>query len=537
MKPFLALLLLLVPQADPTVQAILKEGKANNQVMAHLDHLSHKIGPRLTSSTRLTEACEWTRSQFEQWGLKARLEEWGTFPVGFDRGPWSARMIAPEELTLTAGTASWSAGTNGPVTTHAVLGPETDEQLAKVKGKLKGAWVVSTATLRTGDKYQAALDEAGIAGTIRSTGGELLHTSGNSRISWDNLPKRVVVNVIKSQHEKIVQHLKDGKEVRLAIDIKNEFKQGPIKLYNVIADLPGREKPDEYVIVGGHIDSWDGATGAQDNGTGVSTTLEAARILAKVGARPKRTIRFMLWSGEEQGLLGSRAWVTKHRDEMAKISAVLVHDMGTNYLSGIAGLEKQVPILEKIFAPVMNLDAEMKFSVRQTQALMGGGSDHASFLSAGVPGFFWRQSGRTSYQYIHHTQHDRYDQAVPEYQKHSAIVVAVGAWGIANLDGMMPRDGMRAGGGGTPTPSRRVLGVQLEADLTIQEVSPESPAEKAGLKAGDRILRIDGKEVTDQASLRAAVQAAPRQTKVRVKRGDKEIELQVTFPDARLEFR
>ncbi|HEV3027923.1 MAG TPA: peptidase M28, partial [Planctomycetota bacterium] len=111
----LLLLWLLVPQSDPTVDAVVKEEKANSQVMAYLDHLTNQIGPRLTGSTRLTQACEWTRSEFEKMGLQARLVEWGTFPVGYDRGPWSARMTAPEQQDLTIGFAAWSPGTKGPV--------------------------------------------------------------------------------------------------------------------------------------------------------------------------------------------------------------------------------------------------------------------------------------------------------------------------------------------------------------------------------------------------------------------------------------
>ena len=167
------------------------------------------------------------------------------------------------------------------------------------------------------------------------------------------------MTLLRKQFDEIAGWLKDGKAVTLEFDIRNYFKKGPIKLYNVIADIPGTEKPDEYVIVGGHIDSWDGATGATDNGTGVSTTLEAARILMKAGVKPKRTIRFMLWSGEEQGLLGSAAYVKAHKDLMPKISAVLVHDGGTNYLSGIGATEAMLSDFEQVFAPVKELDPRL----------------------------------------------------------------------------------------------------------------------------------------------------------------------------------
>jgi hypothetical protein len=531
-KALLLLLLLLVPQSDPVVEAIAREAQEASQVMQHLDHLTNKIGPRLTSSTNLTKACEWTRGEFERWGLKARLEEWGTFPVGFDRGPGSAKMTEPEELALTVGTNAWMPGTDGPVTGPAVLAPANDEELAKLKPTLKGAWVLTTA--RGPEKYQKDYDEAGIAGLLRSAPGELILTGGRSGIRWDELPKRLVVSIVASQFKKIAGFLKDGKKVTLTIDLKNEFKQGPVKLYNVIADLPGTEKPDEFVIVGGHIDSWDGATGTTDNGTGVSTTLEAARLLAKAGAKPKRTIRFMLWSGEEQGLLGSRAWIKAHPEELKKISAVLVHDGGTNYVSGISATEAIAPHFEKVFAPVMNRDPELKFRINRVKGLPRGiGSDHDSFLAAGVPGFFWQQAKTASkgqnYSHEHHTQHDLYAAAIPEFQRHSSLVIATGAWGIANLESLLPREGLVAASapaGG----DRRILGVQTEDDLTILEISPGSPAEKAGLKPGDRILKLGGEALPDLAKLRELIQKSPAETKVVVRRDGKELELPVTFP-------
>ncbi len=301
----LLLLVLLLSSCGPVLDAVVEEERGHSQVMEYLDHLVNKIGPRLTSSTRLTEACVWTRREFENMGLDARLYEWGTFPVGFDRGPWSAKMIAPEERELTIGFNAWSAGTNGPVTGPAILAPTTDDELKQAKEKLKGAWIVSSS--KGPEPYAVAYDEAGIAGVVRTEGLELIHTGGRSQIEWEKLPKRVTVSMLGSQHKMIVDLLKAGKDVKLTIDIKVEFKQGPIKLYDVIAELKGSEKPDELVIVGGHIDSWDGATGTTDNGTGVATTLEAARLLTKAGAKPRRTIRFMLWSGAKSRGSSARA--------------------------------------------------------------------------------------------------------------------------------------------------------------------------------------------------------------------------------------
>jgi hypothetical protein len=524
MKAFL-LLLLLLQSSDPVVDSIVKEEREHSQVMAYLDHLVNKIGPRLTSSKRLTEACEWTRGEFEKMGLKAKLVEWGTFPVGFDRGSWSAKMVAPEEMELTIGFNAWSAGTPGPVTGPAVLAPTTDAELEDAKEKLKDAWVISST--RGPEKYKVAYENAGIAGIVRTEGGELIHTGGSSKVDWEKLPRQVTVSMLGNQHKKIVDLLKAGKDVKLTIDLKVNFTQGPVKLYDVIAELPGSEKPDELVIVGGHIDSWDGATGTTDNGTGVCSTLEAARLLVMAGAKPKRTIRFMLWSGEEQGLLGSRAYIKAHPEENAKISAVIVHDGGTNYASGINATEAMVPIFETAFEPLLKLDPEMKFVIRKVSGLPRGiGSDHDSYLAVGVPGFFWLQAGRAKYGLGHHTQNDTFDKAIPEYQRHTSVVVAIGALRIADLPDLLPRQGLTA-----PQAKRRMLGIQLDPDMVITEVLKDGPAEKAGVKAGDRIVRLNGQQVGDSIMLGQAIQSAPKETKLIISRDGKEQEVVITFPD------
>ena len=266
------------------------------------------------------------------------------------------------------------------------------------------------------------------------------------------------------------------------------------------------------MIVGGHIDSWDGATGATDNGTGCATTLEAARILMKSGVKPKRTIRFMLWSGEEQGLLGSAAYVKTHKDLMPKISAVLVHDGGTNYLSGIGATEAILSDFEQVFTPAKELDPKTyPFEVRKVTGLRGGGSDHASFLAANVPGFFWGQAGTARYQHTHHTQFDTYDAANPDYQRHSSLVVAIGAYGIANLDHLLSREKMRAPGGGGGF-NRRRLGAQLD-DMSVVELDDEGAGKKAGLKEGDMILKVDGTKVGETMELNRALGAGELQKK------------------------
>jgi carboxypeptidase Q len=522
---------------SPEVDRIVSAGNESSQAMDHLDILCNRIGPRLTGSDNLTNACDWARGRFASFGIEnARLEQWGEFPVGFNRGPWFGRVIQPESKALEFMTMAWSAGTKGTVRGKAVLAPKdkTELDLAKENGTLVGAWVLLPRPDRSGGarpnpaflrSLRAELEGAKAAGIVAPSSNDLLVTAGLHRISWDKLPTLPSVTLLRKQFEEIAGWIKEGKAVTLEFDIRNYFKPGPIKLYNVIADIPGVSLPDEYVIVGGHIDSWDGATGATDNGTGVATTLEAARILMKTGVKPKRTIRFMLWSGEEQGLLGSAAYVKAHKELTPKISAVLVHDGGTNFLSGIGATEAILSDFEQVFASVKDLDPKFPFELRKIGGLFGGGSDHASFLAANVPGFFWRQDGRARYQRTHHTQYDTFDAAVPEYQRHSSLVVALAAFGIADLDHMLSREKLRASG---TMANRRTLGVQLD-ELTVVEVVDDGVAQKAGIKDGDAILKIDGTKVADRTELTRLLRAGEPKKVVTILRDGKEVDISVSW--------
>ncbi len=517
-------------------EAVKKEGLDNSKVMAHLDHLVNRIGPRLTSSDNLTVACEWARDTFASFGIdNAHLEEWGTFAIGFNRGPWWGRMTKPVEMELICNTDAWTAGTKKPSRGPLVRAPKDKEELAKMRGFLANTWLFDPPRALLGELTTALQQEGGYGFVMGQSGrrGELLLTGGNPARDMSKLPEIPFVRVRGDCFDALAQRLDANEAVEVEFDIRNHFRKGPIPLYNVIADIPGTEHPDEFVVVGGHIDSWDGATGTTDNGTGTATTLEAARILMAIGAKPKRTIRFMLWSGEEQGLLGSRAWVQKHKDELAKYSACLVHDGGTNYLSGIAGMKEMRPQLETVFAPVLGLDPQLPFAIRDIAAFTPIGSDHESFTAAGVPGFFWDQAGRANYTHTHHTQYDTYDAAIFEYQRHSSVVAAVGALGIANLPTLLTRENMkveRFGMGGGARGGRR-LGVQLDADegVVVEDVTPDGLAAKAGIKVGDRLVRVGTTAIKSQRDLRDAIQSGPAKTTVTVKRGEQELTVEVAF--------
>lgn len=523
-------------EEDTTVARLIELGRKDNRVQQHLEHLCLEIGPRLTGSSNLTVACEWTKGVFESYGLTASLEQWGDFPVGFERGPWKGGMVAPETLDFEFHTMSWTPGTNGPARGPALAYPATEEELAALAPKLAGAWLVRPPSreLKLEDgtlvfekpaqpsrelvtKVQEAIVANGGLGEVRGSGNDLLVTGGNHRIEWTDLPKLVSVRATKTHHDQLWARMAKGEAVELEFDIRNTFVQGPIPQYNVIADLVGSEKPDEYVIVCGHLDSWDGAQGTVDNGTGCATTLEAARLLTAVGAKPKRTIRFILWTGEEQGLFGSEAYAKTHAAELPRISAVLNHDGGTNYLSGLPVTAEIKAQLEGPLAVLATLHPAMPFEFKVMDGLTPVGSDSDVFIPLDVPGMFWEQAGRSDYEHYHHTQHDVFEAAIPEYQRHSAMVAAIGAYQIANLPELVTRKNLRA-------PSARRMGVQLDG-TKVTEVTEGSAAAAAGMLVGDVILAIDGSEMKAQNNISRAVREGGSRKTVKLKRGESELEL------------
>ena len=224
--------------------------------------------------------------------------------------------------------------------------------------------------------------------------------------------------------------------VEIEVDLKNTFSDGPVEVYNTVAEIPGSEKPDEVVIIGGHIDSWDLGTGATDNGTGIMAVLEAARALKAVGVKPKRTIRFVLFSGEEEGLHGSRAYVQAHEKEMDKISGVLIHDTGTGRVKSI-GLEGRYDlreVMDKVVEPFKEAVDLEELSMRKMM-----GTDHQSFLPKGVPAFAVAQD-MAEYRKTHHTESDTFDKVYPDEINQGAKVLAAWAYNVAMLPDILPRD-------------------------------------------------------------------------------------------------
>jgi Zn-dependent M28 family amino/carboxypeptidase len=239
---------------------------------------------------------------------------------------------------------------------------------------------------------------------------------------------------VSSESYGLIWRLLQRGPVELELDIKNSIGDKPVEVYNTVAEIRGSEKPDEIVILGAHLDSWDLGTGSTDNGTGSMVVLEAARALQKLGLQPKRTIRFVLFSGEEQGLNGSRAYVEAHKDELPKISAALIHDTGTGRVVSISLMRnyQDLEAMEKVVAPLRSLNL-LELSVRWMT-----GSDHASFEAAGVPGFFCVQEPAQYFE-THHSQADTFDQAHEADLVEGAQVMAAWAYNVAQLPELLPR--------------------------------------------------------------------------------------------------
>jgi hypothetical protein len=256
-------------------------------------------------------------------------------------------------------------------------------------------------------------------------------------------PQDVLPNLLMAhEHYAMLWRLASRTDIpppKVEVEITNTFVPGPVTVYNTVGEVRGSEKPDEIVVVGAHLDSWDLGSGTTDNGTGSCVVLETARVVAKMakeGHRPKRTIRFCLFSGEEQGLYGSREYVKRHADEMAKMSAALVHDTGTGRVIGFGlhGRKKVQEVLDPELATLKDVPA---WDGTDLGFLFG--SDHQSFDSAGVPGFACRQE-IDEYRLTHHTQTDTFDHAKGPNLVQGSQVMAVAAVRIANMPEMLPRE-------------------------------------------------------------------------------------------------
>lgn len=439
------------PQQDQFFQKIIEIGKNDNRAMVHIDYLCNRFGGRSTGSDAYTNSANWALNEFLSWGLKADLDEVAEEPVGFNRGPWFGKMTKPMEMFLEFGTPGYTSGTKGKQKGHVVVLGSDINKIDSLKKKIKGAWVLidgeNSGYPRDRDSINpltTKLTEAGALGTIQLTKIPFRLFDVRHLKSWNDLPTLPDIKLIDSQFNQIKSLVEKGEEVILEFDIRNFFYQGPVKYHNVIAWIPGTEYPDEYVILGAHLDSYDHATGAVDNGSGVARMMEAIRILAKAGVKPKRSIMVQLYAAEERGLVGSRAWVAKNKDKLSKISIMMNNDSGTNPVVAMGVPKVIFDYIKPAIEPIENLDLKYKFSLQETGMVRRagrGGTDSHSFTMAGVPSPWLRTQGPHQYGTTWHTMLDTYDQIIADAQEHSALLYALLAYQIANLDKLVPREG------------------------------------------------------------------------------------------------
>jgi carboxypeptidase Q len=455
---------------------IFAEVHDHNEIMANLEYLSDVIGQRLTGSENLKKANDWTRQRFVGYGLTgAHLEAW-TITHGWTRGTARGRILSPAVHPLTMASYGWAPGTNGQVTGPVVyVKGESIPDLDAYKGKLKGAIVItSTPTplppqdtpppnpmlvpyddpfllmrpLRPGEPpeqdrerrrrfVRARLDFLKNEGTIAMLTDSvkfdaLLNMTGLGGRNYGTAP--LPAAFVTSENYSLIWRLLQRGPMQVELDITNSFSDKPIEVYNTVAEIRGSEKPGEIVVLGAHLDSWDLGTGTTDNGTGSMVVLEAARAIEKLGLQPKRTIRLALFSGEEQGLNGSRAYVAAHKDEVPKTSAALIHDTGTGRVISISLMRNYQArqVMDKVVAPLHALGL-LELSERWMT-----GSDHVSFEEAGVPGFYCIQEPAQYFQ-AHHSQADTFDQAHEADLVEGAQVMAAWAYNVAQLPELLPR--------------------------------------------------------------------------------------------------
>ncbi len=474
---------------DPVVGKIIELGTTDNRVMLWNDYASNRFGGRETGSNAYNDAAEWAVWQFGQWGLEAELDEAGEVPVGFNRGPWFGKMVVPAEKSLFFGTPSFTAGTKGLQRGHVAIlkadpfsipgrnpSPENVEKkraaveaaVSEVRenaAAFKGAWIliagVNSGFARDGRRgtpeysdatlipaLTEALVEAGALGTIQSSKTEPFRILDGFVASWDKLPVLPDIKMAEDQYNEIKGLVEKGERVELEFDIRNWFKMGPVKYHNVVATLRGTEFPDEYIVLGGHFDCFSGATGAVDDGSGFAPAMEAIRLIQAAGGRPRRSIVVILFAAEEIGLVGSQAWLKKRPELHSRIMMMINRDGSPSAITGAVVPETWSADFRKITAPLTGLNPKWPFKlewgVPRAHATSPGGTDSSSFEMLEVPTLGFRT--QTDYRYTHawHTLYDLYSELVPytEHQRHSALVTAVVAYGAANLDKPLPREGV-----------------------------------------------------------------------------------------------
>jgi carboxypeptidase Q len=534
----LGLALVLVPATsfagtdDPdltVITEIRQEGFHHSQVMDILSDLTDVIGPRLTASPNMKKANDWTLEKLTSFGLtNAHLEPWGTYGRGWENEFVSVRMISPEVSMLYALPKAWTPGTNGVIKGDVILlNVEKPEDLEKYRGKLAGkivlvgepkplkmheeaeaerydakqlAEIVDYSVSNRYENMRARLiamrelnqkidkflvDEKALASIDCSRGDDgTIFVQGTNAYKKD-VPIGIPSLVMAAEHYgRLVRILRHKIPVQLELNVQNKFYDD-VQNFNTIAEIPGTDKKDEVVMLGGHLDSWHAGTGATDNAAGVAVAMEAVRILKALDLKPRRTIRIGLWGGEEQGLYGSRGYVKEHfgererilaagmspetpeylrplgkltlKPEQAKLAAYFNLDNGSGRIRGVYLQENAAvaPIFTKWLEPFADLGAKT-ITMRNTS-----GTDHLSFDAVDIPAFQFIQDPLEYETITHHSNMDVFERAQKEDLMQAAVIMASFVYNAAMRDQMLPRkpiekpqgEQLRTNVAATPSPS------------------------------------------------------------------------------------
>jgi carboxypeptidase Q len=482
------------------IYRIKDEGLQRSKVMEIASYLSDVYGPRLTNSPEIKEAADWTMTEMKSWGLSnVHLESW-PFGRGWQSRRFVALALSPRAYTLIGYPKAWTPGTKGPVTGEAIVVQiENDKDFDVYRGKLRGKFVFTSPSRNVAARFEAPghrytdpeladlarqpegrgrgrgnagpglaefnrrktqfwVDEgvAAIVESSRGDGGTVFVQSGGPRDPKDpSVPPTVVLAI--EHYGRIVRTLEKSKTpVTLQMDIDNAFFDSDLNAFNIVGEIPGTDKADEIVMLGAHFDSWHTGTGATDNAAGSAIMLEAMRILKTTGVKLRRTVRLGLWTGEEEGLLGSREYVKAHfadpatmqlKPEHAKLSGYFNVDNGTGAIRGVylQGNEAAAPIFQAWMEPFRNMGMTT-LTIRNT-----GGTDHLSYDAVGLPGFQFIQDEIEYDSRTHHSNMDVYERLQPTDLMRNAVIVASFVLDAADRDEKLPRKPLPAATGSRNT--------------------------------------------------------------------------------------
>ncbi len=449
------------------VQQIMREANNNSQLKRLGHELIDVIGPRLIGTPQMKQANDWAVATYQKWGIEARNEQWGQWR-GWERGISHIDLVYPRVRSLEGTQLAWSPSTGGKtITAETIIIPDVSDSVAFQQWlpNLKGKFVLVSMAQPTGrpdenleqfglketvDKIKKdridraaawsarvrkagsgrgalarALENAGAAGIVQSLWSQ---GWGVNKI-FSATTKKIPTVDISLEDYGLLYRLTEGGE-KPKISVRTDSKElGLVPTFNTIAEIKGSEKPNEYVLLSAHFDSWDGASGATDNGTGTLTMMEALRILKKVYPNPKRTILVGHWSSEEQGLNGSRAFVEDHPEIVQHIQAVFNQDNGTGRVVNISGqgFLHSYDFMQRWLSVAPD---SIKTRIQTTFPGVpgGGGSDFASFLAMGAPAFSLSSLSWSYGNYTWHTNRDTYDKIIWDDVENNVILTAILAY-------------------------------------------------------------------------------------------------------------